>query len=182
MFRPKKKRGGFNPILIELSIVDIYIPDDLRSLYSTEIFSQVHKGHRDVHKNIVGSGMGLAAVWLMSCPRWNTKCRENLTVWSLSLYHGLCLNSSCDGQLRVTCYVSGKLRLCHNYLSLQMMAVNLVEVCIWKKHCVFIHLTVVGLQPLPGLGECKGLCLQSSGEPDIKPTCRQICDSSNKEK
>ena len=99
--------------------------------------------------------MGLAAVWLMSCPRWNTKCRENLTVWSLSLYHGLCLNSSCDGQLRVTCYVAGKLRLCHNYLSLQIIAVNLVEVCIWKKHCVFIHLTVVGLQPLPGLGDAR---------------------------
>ena len=31
-------------------------------------------------------------------------------------------------------------------------------------------------------GRCKGLRLQSSGEPDIKQTCRQICDSSNKEK
>lgn len=95
----------------------------------------------------------MAAVWQMSCPRWNSKCRENLTVWSLSLYHGLCLSSSCDGQLRVTCYVAGKLRLCQDYLSLQMIAVNLVEVCLWKKHCVFIHLTVVGLQPLPGLGD-----------------------------
>lgn len=97
----------------------------------------------------------MAAVWLMSCPRWNAKCRENLTVWSLSLYHGLCLNSSCDGQLRVTCYVAGKLRLCQNYLSLQMITVNLVEVCLWKKHCVFIHLTVVGLQPLLGLGDAR---------------------------
>lgn len=26
-------------------------------------------------------------------------------------------------------------------------------------------------------GRCKGLHLQSSGEPDIKQACRQICDS-----
>ena len=31
-------------------------------------------------------------------------------------------------------------------------------------------------------GRCKGLHLQSSGEPNIKQMCRQICDSSNKEK
>ena len=149
-----------------------------------KFFHRSIRGHRDVHRNIVGRGVGLVAVWLISCQRWNTKRRESLTVRSLSLYHGFCLNSSCDEQLRVTCYVAGKLKLC-----------QITSHCRWSQWTwwryafgrnivySFIHsFDSCGSTASARFGRCKGLHLQSSGEPDIKQTCRQICDSSNKEK
>ena len=115
-----------------------------------------------------------------------TRCRESLTVQYLSLYDGLCLSSSCDGQLRVTCYVAGKLQLCQNYFSLQTIAVNLVEVCIWEKHRVFIHsfihLTVVGQQPLLGFGDAGVSAYNLVGKQILNKHVIQMDDSINKEK
>ena len=140
LVQTKKKRwGGFNLILIGLSIVDICIPDDLRNLYSREIFSQVHKGtSRCSQKHCrlcCGFGGSLADILpeveyqVQGKPYSEVSLTLPWPVFKFLLWWAA----------QSDVLVAGKLRLCQNCLSLQMVTVNLVEVCIWKKHCVFTH-------------------------------------------